>query len=44
MSSDAHEEVVWFDVPVYEVLVVNVFDSTNHLRERKDEVSSDTGS
>ena len=31
VSADTHEEVVWFDVSVDEVLVVDVLDSADHL-------------
>ena len=31
LSSDAHQEVVGFDVSMYEVLVVHVLDSSQHL-------------
>ena len=29
---NAHEEVVWFDVSVNEVLVVYILNTTNHLK------------
>ena len=32
MSSNSHEEVVGFNVPVDEVLVVDVLNSANHLK------------
>lgn len=31
MSTDAHQEVIWLDVSVNEVLVVDILDPANHL-------------
>ena len=31
MAPDAHEEIVWFHVAMYEVLVVHEFDTSDHL-------------
>ena len=31
MAPDPHQEVVWFDVPMDEILVVDVLDPPNHL-------------
>jgi hypothetical protein len=33
VATDAHQEVVGFDVAVDEVLVVHILDATNHLRQ-----------
>ncbi len=32
MSADAHKEVVGFDIPVNEVFVVYILNTTNHLQ------------
>ena len=32
VTADAHEEVVWFDVSVDEVLCVHVLNSADHLQ------------
>jgi len=32
MSADSHQEVIRFDVPVDEVFIVNVLNSSNHLQ------------
>ena len=31
MSANSHEKVIWFDVPVDEVLIVDILYSSNHL-------------
>lgn len=31
MSADAHQEIVWLNVPVDEGLAVNVLDASDHL-------------
>ena len=33
MSAYAHEEIIWFDVPMYEVFIMNIFYSANHLQK-----------
>ena len=35
VAADAHQEVVWFDVAVDEVLVVHVLDATDHLKTKR---------
>lgn len=32
VATDAHEEVIWFDISVDEVLGVYIFNSADHLR------------
>lgn len=35
MTTDAHEEVIWFDISVDEVLGVYIFNSANHLKIKR---------
>ena len=34
VATNAHEEVIGFDIPVYEVFVVDKFDPSNHLKKQ----------
>lgn len=36
VATDAHEEVIWFDISVNEVLGVYIFNSADHLRTQND--------
>ena len=44
VSSDAHEEVIWLNVSVDEVLCVHILDSADHLVIKKKKVESETHS
>ena len=37
MAPDPHQEVVWFDVPMDEILVVDVLDPPNHLVSQQED-------
>lgn len=44
MSTNSHQEVVWFDISVNKILIVYILNSTNHLnRERKKNKRSECG-